>query len=285
MTSVDWERSLSIESDTPAYLKTWADEIGSRANRVRNLIGDRHWLSDGTYKEFLIRELLIRHIPNFLTATRGFIRPIHRSDSCSPEIDLLIADPCRHVPLFNEGGLQIVAPSSVLGTIEVKSTYSYSVLKKAIDSVVRTRLTLVNDREMHQVWSTVLLADPGDAFTCDKLLKAIVEIIQDTIPTYKAADSFGLDLRLMLPQSIAISNGALAMIGLEDSVEDALRVRVFDTQSLSISLALAQLFAHLQSQLRPDAGTTELDDLLRNFDVQNSMVQSIVSIYGNTNAK
>jgi hypothetical protein len=267
---------LSIQPDTPAYLKTWADEISSRANRVRNLIGDHHWLSDGTYKEFLVRELLTRHLPNFLTITRGFIRPIHRSDVCSREIDLLIADPSRHVPLFHEGGLQIVTPSAVLATIEVKSTYSSSVLKQAVGTVVETRCTLVDDREMQQVWSIVIFAEPGDAFSVANLMDATEKAIQLALNQQKPEKYSSADARQVLPQAIAVSNGALALVGPSET-DGFLRVRVFEAGSLTLAIALAQLFAHVQSQFRRDPGASELDDLLRNFDAQDRLTVREVS--------
>jgi hypothetical protein len=84
-----------VSANLPAYFATWSDEITSRADRVRNLIGDKHWLSDGTYKEFLIREFLARYLPSHLNVSRGFIRHLE-IDAVSPEIDILIADPCSH---------------------------------------------------------------------------------------------------------------------------------------------------------------------------------------------
>jgi len=40
-----------MKPNVHSYLCSWSDELVSRANRVRMLIGDAHWLSDGHHKE------------------------------------------------------------------------------------------------------------------------------------------------------------------------------------------------------------------------------------------
>jgi len=45
-----------LAADFSGYLGSWAAELGARQNRVRMLIGDAHWLSDGHHKEAILRE-------------------------------------------------------------------------------------------------------------------------------------------------------------------------------------------------------------------------------------
>ena len=56
-----------IEQNTPEFLKSWSAEIKSKANRVRDLIGDVHWLSDGNHKETLIRAFIRSYVPDVLS--------------------------------------------------------------------------------------------------------------------------------------------------------------------------------------------------------------------------
>lgn len=262
---------MTIKSNTPEYLRTWADEISSRASRVRNLIGSSHWPSDGAYKEFLIREILTRHLPSYLNLARGFIRPVHRSEACSPEIDLLLTDPTIHVPLFYEGDLQIVVPSAVLGTIEVKSTYAPAALAKALENIAKTRITLAGDIDSDSVWSAALFAAAGEEFSSNRFLDTLSGQIGALDDTIQSELRPGVHTALLLPNSVAISNGALAMIRPIDSNPNRLQIRVFDSPDLALALALAQIFAHVQSMTRRDQRVSELDDLLTNFDAASAV--------------
>lgn len=84
--------------DPLACLESWSDELLSRASRVRNLIGDAHWLSDGHHKEELVRAYLVRHLPKAYRISRGFICSTDAKTRVSPEIDVLITDEAAELP-------------------------------------------------------------------------------------------------------------------------------------------------------------------------------------------
>lgn len=92
-----------MKRDPVACLESWSDELLSRSQRVRRLIGDAHWLSDGLHKEELIREFLARYLPPTLRVSRGFIVPADHELSVSGEIDVLITDTKTEPPWFSEG--------------------------------------------------------------------------------------------------------------------------------------------------------------------------------------
>src|SRR4051794_17511886 len=48
----------SLLPNRQRYLVSLAEELYAQANRVRDLIGDAHWLSDGHHKEYLLIDLL-----------------------------------------------------------------------------------------------------------------------------------------------------------------------------------------------------------------------------------
>ncbi len=99
-----------------------ASELISQANRVRNLIGDKHWLIDGHHKEYLLIQLLERHLPAGMQAARGFVIDPERTHECSKEQDILIVDTVAEAPIFHQAGVMVAFPEQVRAAISVKST-------------------------------------------------------------------------------------------------------------------------------------------------------------------
>jgi hypothetical protein len=266
---------MTITVDTVSYLLTWGEEVAVRSNRVRNLIGSAHWPSDGAYKEYLLRELLQRHLPRYLDTARGFVRPMLDSNMCSPEIDILVTDSSRHVPLFNEGALQIVVPTAVLATIEVKSTYSTQTLKDSLTNTSRVRSCALVGREPSEVWSAILFTDVNGSFPTASFTR-IVEEFASASELPSKAEINGTDQRRLLPQCIAIHGGAVAI--LSDIGIDEVQIRTFECPTIALSLALAQLFSHIQSITRNLNSPGELEDLLRNIDFSGRQSTSTIRV-------
>ena len=105
--------------NTAEYFQTLSQELRSLQNRVRNFIDGEHWLTDGEWKESVVRSMLRRHLPKSVEIGRGFIL----SDAGnSGQIDVLIYS--ADVPvLFRDGDLVFVTPDAVLGLIEVKTRF------------------------------------------------------------------------------------------------------------------------------------------------------------------
>jgi hypothetical protein len=104
------------------YVESLGQELQSQSNRVRDLIGDRHWPSDGFHKEFVLKSVLERHVPDGYLVSRGFlIDPL--DDFVSTEQDLLILDVTSDSLPFNQGGLTISFPSSVAASLSVKTGF------------------------------------------------------------------------------------------------------------------------------------------------------------------
>ena len=47
--------------DAQAYFRSLTEEISALKDRIRNFIGDAHWLSDGLWKESVIKAILRRY--------------------------------------------------------------------------------------------------------------------------------------------------------------------------------------------------------------------------------
>lgn len=120
-------------SDPLGYLSSLAEELASQAKRVRDLIGNRHWLSDGHHKEYLISNLLLRHCPSAILVSRGFVLNPRYPDLCSREQDILLIDTTREAPLFHQGGLAIASPRSILAAVSVKTRLGKKELFDAVE--------------------------------------------------------------------------------------------------------------------------------------------------------
>lgn len=123
--------------DRNALITSWSEEIRSRCDRVRSLIGDRHWLSDGRHKEVILAQILSRYIYG-LRLESGFV--ISRdTKAISPELDIFLADFTTCPPVLNEGSTCIAFSESVAAAIEVKSTLSAQVLKDVVQHFEKVR--------------------------------------------------------------------------------------------------------------------------------------------------
>ena len=117
--------------NTSAYFSSLALELRGLQNRVRNFLDDSHWLTDGEWKESVLRSILRRHLPSSAQIGRGFIV---RPDANSRQIDLLIYN--SNIPvLFREGDLVFVTPDAVLGVIEVKTSLNNTSYAAAVDQL------------------------------------------------------------------------------------------------------------------------------------------------------
>jgi len=121
--------------DTKKYFESLSLECDALKNRVRNFIAGDHWLTDGEWKESVLRTMIKRSISNNLAVGRGFIV---KKESSSGQIDILIYDAARPV-LYRDEDLVFIPPISCRGIIEVKSTVQKNglndVLVKLADKV------------------------------------------------------------------------------------------------------------------------------------------------------
>jgi hypothetical protein len=117
--------------DTKEYFRSLTLECDALKNRVRNFIDNAHWLTDGEWKETVLRSIINRTISNTVSVGRGFIV---KKNSCSTQIDVLIYDNTRPV-LYRDGDLIFIPPISCKGIIEVKSNIKKHSLKKILDTL------------------------------------------------------------------------------------------------------------------------------------------------------
>lgn len=106
--------------DAKEFQKSITEELNVVKNRVRNLIGNRHWGEEGRYKEAILKNILRKFLPQNISVGTGFIIISNNQHRISKQIDIIIYDN-NYPVLFSEGDFIITTTKNVKGIIEVKS--------------------------------------------------------------------------------------------------------------------------------------------------------------------
>jgi len=115
---LDTENMKDSRMDIALYLKSISAECQALKGRVRDLIDDHHWATDGAWKESVLRAMISRTIPATYSVASGFVIT---EDGPSTQIDVLIYD--NSIPVLYKGGdLVFVPPTACAAIIEVKTT-------------------------------------------------------------------------------------------------------------------------------------------------------------------
>lgn len=147
-----------MEPNWLRYLNSLSNELAAQSQRVRDLIGDSHWLVDGHHKEYLLIELLSRHLPTRYIASRGFVISPADPNKRSLEQDILIVDQNIEAPLFNQGGVVIAFPNAVRAAVSVKSTLGK---KEVEDSVIGLNSVRALCKQPESVWTGAYFFEVG----------------------------------------------------------------------------------------------------------------------------
>ncbi len=103
------------------FQESITEELIVIKNRVRNLIGNRHWGEEGRYKEAILKSVLRKFLPNNISVGTGFIINSDDHNKISKQIDIIVYDNSYPV-LFSESDFIITTMKNVKGIIEVKSS-------------------------------------------------------------------------------------------------------------------------------------------------------------------
>ena len=117
--------------NTSAYLKSLGDEMLALKDRVRYLISDSHWQTDGEWKESVVRQMLRRSLPPSVLVSRGFVVAGHAVTS---QIDILLHRVDSPV-IYRDGELVFLTPDAVVAIIEVKSRVTRGAFVKAVKKI------------------------------------------------------------------------------------------------------------------------------------------------------
>lgn len=244
---------MTVEADDRVFMESWAAELMARADRVRQLIGDAHWPSDGTHKELLVRDFLERYLPPQVVLTHGFLRPLDVQLSCSPEIDVLVANLSVESPLFAEGGLHILPPSTAIAYLQVKATFGSSAVDSALQNIRDTQATILGSVGTPKAWRGALFFHMPNSRTIESFLDTVSKCVSDSMSLMiseledlcvpvQAENILGL-----LPQYMGNVDRFAAF--LDAPGQDRIRIRAFELGQLSAACALADLLGAVRRSL------------------------------------
>jgi len=258
-----------MDADLHSYLESWSDELNSRANRVRSLIGEAHWLSDGHHKEAIIREFLRRYLSPKYIIERGFIRPTEQSERTSTELDILISDPELHPPFFHESAIQISPPSSVLAHFEVKTEFTKPNLLKSLATQIATQSILDTHVGAENVWRALVFAHINSSRTPVSTLKTIRDTLSNRAALIKALPSSidQLPAKITidhLPKCITTFSPYIIYLSSGQSKFEC-KLHLFDLGKLSLASAFIDLFSWLITRSGNSVRPSELTDLMHNL--------------------
>lgn len=121
----------------------YTSELKSKMDRLDKLIGPKHWLSVGTYKETILKNHLASKVPSRYAISSGFtMSAANVNKIITKQTDILIWDEIDNSPFYRDTDFVIVPPEAVKVAIEVKSTLSNGSLKialKNLDSYITFR--------------------------------------------------------------------------------------------------------------------------------------------------
>ena len=230
-------------------------EIQSRSDRVRTLIGDRHWASDGYHKEFLIREFLTRYLPPPIRVGSGFIRSHLPNPDCSPEIDILVTDTSSHPPFFDEGGLQIAPVRSVRAAIEIKATFGGSELAQTLERTAHIRSLMHMEQPSNNTWMGAMFYRTGRSTEPDSVLDLIESCYKqlhsklDSLIDHSASEIHGT--MEPAPTCICLFGEFIVFFRRKKDTVSATQVDFFKSKSLSFALATIDLISTVTGSNEP----------------------------------
>jgi hypothetical protein len=232
-----------MENNIYRYYESWSHELAAKANRVRDLIGSAHWLTDGQHKEEILKSHLRKYLPAGLNVTRGFIVDPTKKDTVSKEIDILITDNKSIPPLLFEDDLIISLPSAVIGQIEVKTTFSKANLYKALVSSAHNQ-SIVNTRNLGAIaWQALFFyqSEPDiDALDfINESVEKLLENSNDVTVTSKC-----------IPKVIIIMGHSVTFVTMDSP--SLIKIKMFPSMDISAAIGFIDLFSNLSESLTLD---------------------------------
>ena len=232
------------------YLASISEELNSQCKRVRNLIGNKHWLTDGHHHESVLLSLLERHITGKYHASRGFVVDTLRAESSSTEQDILIIDSLKERPIFDQFGVVITPHANVAASISVKANLTKPNVVDSVEglSTIYTGIPFQKN-DVDPVWSGAFFYDHNDTVqnTPSIVLDYLEEIVEKEL----------VDV-LALPNVICSSN-EFVYASQANYQENRLHYYCLRYQKLSSAVFIAHLAEHLAHR---DGESSSFNDML-----------------------
>ncbi|MBN2892242.1 MAG: hypothetical protein JXL97_10265 [Bacteroidales bacterium] len=130
-----------------------SESFYSKIYLLEKILGDKHWLTSGTFKEKILISFLNQNLPKRYKAKSGFIifpkkrifkdKPPKDYDYLnnssyviSKQLDIIIFDVIETLPVFEDENIVLLAPEDVKSIIEVKGTLNSRHLKDSINLLI-----------------------------------------------------------------------------------------------------------------------------------------------------
>lgn len=165
------------------FLLSLSGELYAQSTRVRDLIGNKHWLSDGHHKEHLLKHLLARYLPSGIEMARGFVVHPTRSDLVSREQDLLFLETNGTAPVFNQGGLCIGLPEQVVAAVAIKTTFGTAELADACATLYAAKKVSAFAAKSGHMWTGLLFFEEGNSsLNCNGVASQLRRFVEQSEP-------------------------------------------------------------------------------------------------------
>jgi hypothetical protein len=145
---------------------SYTAELKSKMDRLDVLIGEKHWLTVGTYKESLLKNHLAGKVPKRYDISTGFsMSSALRTKTISKQTDIIIWDSLDNSPFYRDSDFVIVPPESVKTVIEVKSTLTSDTLKKALTNLDSYVVFRDHIRHNTNIYKCIFAYQLGESFS------------------------------------------------------------------------------------------------------------------------
>jgi hypothetical protein len=244
-----------MEPEPGKCFESWSEELKSRSDRVRRLIGKAHWLSDGHHKEDLVRQFLQRHLAPRLRVTRGFICGSDVELGVSREIDVMVTDSEADIPWFFEGNLIIAPSSAVIAQIHVKTKFDVNELSDVLVSGAHNQAVFEATISGRQLWFGAVFFDSGSARSVEQWKRIWVSAIAKIPKNIRVGSS-------SFPDCIAIVDGPAFLVDkpANNSTVKQLSIRYFECGKAAPAVFLSHLH---ESIALPGKDSTRRGDWFR----------------------
>jgi len=221
-------------------LRSLAGELKSQSHRVRDLIGDRHRLTDGNHKESLLADTLRRHIPGSHVIAKGFVIHPSTPDICSREQDLLVIDTASEAPVFHQGGVAVVFPGAVRATLSVKTTLAKKEVLDSVNVLASARAVAVEaGTDPTRIWCGAFFFESAE--TLARTPAAVYGYLEEAILAEYSAANF--TSQSGGPDVVATADDFLCRLYRND--DDSAKLVGFNCGGLASAVFVAHLLDHL----------------------------------------
>ncbi|MDZ7336772.1 MAG: hypothetical protein ONB32_16605 [candidate division KSB1 bacterium] len=254
------------------FFGSTAMALKAQGQRVRNLIGDAHWQSDGTYKERLLKNAIREIVPSTFKVGDGFL--IYQKDKkqehfeVSRQTDVLVYDDRFVAPIFRDGDFAIILAETALAAIEVKSSWGDN-FKQLGDGIKALQ-------SAHKLYKLARKANNTDLFTAC----IAYESIAPSNVQKKLSDKIAEKIIRQIKKQFIKGLSELWSIGPEITLDDLGKIKHY---KLATGLCPQMIFSLDTTWMLVPGEVNSVD--IKKWDCNLPVVRQISTISQNQNSK